>query len=141
MPADKELVVYPLGKGLGVKETVDADGALAGHNGADDGACAAGDEARGLHLGDQGFEVLVGYALYLYGQTDSERNAPVAVFARDVGNHLHLLVGEHAVGRDNTGNKVLAVVIEYEPAALEGLLLGIGDFQQIHRLLYIILGY
>ena len=118
----------------GVKEAVDADGALAGHDGAHDGAGAAGDEARGLHLGDQGLEVLVGDALDLNGQADRERNAPVAVLARDVGHHLHLLICENAVGRDYAGYKVLTVVGEDEAAALEGLLLGFGDFQQIHRL-------
>ena len=134
VPADEELVVDPLGKGLGVKEAVDADGALAGHDGAYDGAGAAGDEARGLHLGDQGLEVLVGDALDLNGQADRERNAPVAVLARDVGHHLHLLIRENAVGRDYAGYKVLTVVGENEAAALEGLLFGFGDFQQIHRL-------
>ena len=38
------------------------------------------------------------------------------------------------VGRDYAGYKVLTVVGEDEAAALEGLLFGFGDFQQIHRL-------
>lgn len=91
VPADEELVVDPLGKGLGVKEAVDADGALAGHDGAHDGAGAAGDEARGLHIGDQGLEVLVGEPWTSMVRRTVMRNAPVAVLARDVGHHLHLL--------------------------------------------------
>ena len=141
VPAYEELVIYPLGEGLGIEQAVYADGAFAGDDGPDDGARAAGDEARGLHLGAKRLQVLVGDALYFYRQPDSECNSSIAVLARDVGHHLHLLVCKNSVRRDDAGNKVLPVVREDEPAALQGLFFGIGDFQQIHRLLYIILGY
>ena len=127
VPALVEFLMELPGQGLGVDEAVDAHGALAGHNGPDPGPGAAGVQAALLEELVEGFNGLIGKSLDFHGHAGSHGNGSAAELLGGLGGHHELLTGEDPVLGDNAAYKMLPIPGHNVAAALQGLLLGIGD--------------
>ena len=115
------------GQTLGVDEAVGTDRTLAGHDGTDLRACAAGEQTVRCEEFAHGLDVVIGDSLQLHGQADGQGRTAAAELLRGFRQLLHLQGGQRAVHRDDAGHERLLIPAENDAAASQGLLLFCGQ--------------
>ena len=116
VPAAVEALVDLLGEGVGVDQTVLAGRTLAGNDGANLRACAAGLETVLGKECTQRFDICVRNALDLHGQTGGHGDLAAAETLCSFGDDLRLVCGDLAVAGDHAAVEAVHGVLVTQEA-------------------------